>query len=574
MRRLWIASLLCLSALAWRNLNRAPQRVSAQNSPTWAQWGSNPQHTGTVDVAGQDVHRKLADRIYDAFVPQEKGESFGTLTVHYQAPLLDGESVYMEFKTGHYISCNPPGSGMPKPCGPDAWESQAWNERRLDWVNGQLYYRWNFQSDWKPEPNALILAGWEPVFHAVLSGDFVYVPGWGGTVWELKKADGTVVNRINPLGSKLVPDAFVSGPLSTDHLGNIYYNVLELNQKGNPWVQNDAVGSWLVKVTPEGASSLVSFPTLVPGAPAECLGTFGTRQLPWPPSPHAHPLPGPCGSQRSALNVAPAITPDGSTIYTVSRAHFNSTYAYLIAVNSDLTLKWAASLRGHLHDGCNVLLPPNGAVGGCRVGSTTGVDPSQNTPGAGVVIDQSSASPTIAPDGSILFGAEANYNFARGHLFKFGPEGHFLAAYDFGWDTTPAVWSHDGTYSVVLKDNHYPGGDYCGNVKYCGSAPPGPYYITQLSANLIPEWQFKNNTINSMHPDGYEWCINMPAVDANGIVYANSEDGSAYTIYQGGAEKSQLFLKQAVGAAYTPLSIAQDGKVYTENDGHMFVTGR
>jgi hypothetical protein len=30
-----------------------------------------------------------------------------------------------------------------------------------------------------------------------------------------------------------------------------------------------------------------------------------------------------------------------------------------------------------------------------------------------------------------------------------------MAVFDFGWDSTPAVFSHDGTYSIVIKDNHY-----------------------------------------------------------------------------------------------------------------------
>jgi hypothetical protein len=34
-----------------------------------------------------------------------------------------------------------------------------------------------------------------------------------------------------------------------------------------------------------------------------------------------------------------------------------------------------------------------------------------------------------------------------------------------------------------------------------------------------------------------------------------------------------LFLNLAIGAAYTPLSIGPDGKLYTQNNGHMFVVG-
>jgi outer membrane protein assembly factor BamB len=117
------------------------------------------------------------------------------------------------------------------------------------------------------------------------------------------------------------------------------------------------------------------------------------------------------------------------------------------------------------------------------------------------------------------------------------------------------------------------------------------YYITQLSANLQVEWKFQSTNTQSCsrnpdgslhcvsdHPSGFEWCINAPAIDINGTVYANSEDGNLYTLPQGDSgvftkPKQSIFLNLAIGAAYTPLSIGPDGRIYTENDGHMFVVG-
>ena len=82
----------------------------------------------------------------------------------------------------------------------------------------------------------------------------------------------------------------------------------------------------------------------------------------------------------------------------------------------------------------------------------------------------------------------------------------------------------------------------------------------------------------SDHPNGFEWCINMPAVDVNGNIYVNSEDGNLYALPQGNAgvftvPTGNLFLNLALGAAYTPLSIGPDGKFYTQNNGHLFVVG-
>jgi len=126
--------------------------------------------------------------------------------------------------------------------------------------------------------------------------------------------------------------------------------------------------------------------------------------------------------------------------------------------------------------------------------------------------------------------------------------------------------------------------------------PAGPFDITQLDPNLVPQWQFQNvNTqscvrtasgaltcsSNPPHPHGFEWCINAPAIDGNGTVYANSEDGNLYTIPQvhtgiftsDNPTVPRIFTNLALGAAYTPLAIGPDGLIYTENDGHLFVVG-
>ena len=63
-------------------------------------------------------------------------------------------------------------------------------------------------------------------------------------------------------------------------------------------------------------------------------------------------------------------------------------------------------------------------------------------------------------------------------------------------------------------------------------------------------------------------------VDANGVVYANSEDGHLFAIRQGGTLKQKIFRQLALGAAYTPTSLGADGKIYSQNAGHLFVVGR
>jgi outer membrane protein assembly factor BamB len=305
---------------------------------------------------------------------------------------------------------------------------------------------------------------------------------------------------------------------------------------------------------------------------------------------------------RVAVNIAPAIAPDG-TIYSITRSHdaFANRSGFMVAVNPNLTLKWIASLNNRFNDGCGVpissggVLPSNGQPGGCRVGANLGVDPGVNHAGGGRVLDDSSASPTVAPDGSVFYGAYSRYNYAQGHLMHFSASGEFLNAYRFGWDLTPGIVGHGDTYSVVIKDNQYGEvGSYCDVESACPSdrtvansaGYPEAYFITQLNHNLNVEWRFQNtNTFSCTrqpdgsvtcvndHPNGFEWCVNAMAIDVNGVVYANSEDGNLFALNPDGTLKQKIFQQLALGAAYTPASIGLDGKIYSQNAGHLFVVG-
>ena len=572
--------LLCVAAILALG---AGSLFAASPPPQWPQWGHDPQHTGSVATVGQPLNSILQDIVYDPFVAAESAAGDGLL-VHYQVPILEGNDVYMEFKGGNFTT-------IPH------WETQDWIEKKLTWQGSNLVTVWSYTSTWKPVPYASVISGngptWEPVFHPVLVGDFIYVPCAGGTVMKLSKSNGSVVADINPFGTSEDRDIFVAGPLSADKNGNVFYNAIKLSHS-RPW-DDDVVDSWLVKIAPNNTASKVSFSVLTPGAPAAtdpCKVQFGNATLPWPPSPTAVPPSIPCGSQRPGINVAPAIASNG-TIYTVSRGHFVSRYNFLIAVNPNLTLKWAASLRGHLNDGCGVLLPIGGP-GGCRSDAPFGVDPGTNEPGPGRVIDDGTSSPTVAPDGSIVFGTYTRYNWAQGHLMKFSSTGQFQGAYEFGWDITPGIYSHGGTYSIVTKDNHYGEvGSYCDVESVCPSdrtathpTYPEQYFITQLSPAMTIEWRWQNtNTLSCTrnpdgsvtcvddHPHGFEWCVNGMAIDQDGVVFNNNEDGNMYAIAQGGVLRDNIFQQLALGAAYTPASIGGDGRIYSQNAGHLFVLG-
>jgi outer membrane protein assembly factor BamB len=587
----WLAALIVVFL--------APFVVFAQ---FWPQWALDAQHTGQVGVAGQTMNRILANIVYDPLVPAEMAANDGDLLAHYQVPLIDGSRVFMEFKSGTYNK--------------NRYSTQTWGENGFQWRSGQLVRIWSFASDWKAPGSQNDF--WEPVFHGVLANGFIYVPGAGGTLFKLDENSGAVVSRINPFES-LDASIVVAGVPAVDSGGHVFYNAIKQFNSGNgvSFYQHDIVDSWLVKVSPDDSTASVSYSVLVsrtavnsqpaPGASDSCLTVFSDAQLPWPPNPAAVPALSPCGTMRPALNAAPAIGADG-TIYTVTRTHLLdgiNRYGGMAAINPDLTPKWWTSFRDRLNDGCNndagtfagALLPANGTPGGCRLGATPGVDPAQNTRPGARILDDASSSITVTPDGSVLYGAYTRYDFARGHLMKFDAAGQFQGAYSFGWDTTPAIYRHDGTYSIVIKDNEYGGGpqfgSYCNVDAICPPRQNGPFFITQLGSNLNVEWKFQNanNQVCTRNPDGsitcvpntsgtpwpnvgFEWCINAPVIDVNGVVYANSEDGNVYAINQGGTPRANIFLNQALGAAYTPLAIGPDGTIYTENKGILSAVGQ
>lgn len=555
--------------------------ATSLHAQDWPQWGRTSKHDSAADVTGNRLERIEATFAIDPLVEDEKKADGDDLLVHYPVPLVDGDDLFVIQKGGAFTSHASP-------------ETQSWSVRNLRRTATGYVARWTFASDWLPPAVQEDSGGphWESVFHPILGGDVLWVPGRGGTMFKVRRADGSLIARINPFGASPDPNTYGAGPPVLDDAGNLFYNAIRL-APSEPW-RSDPIGSWMVRIGADGATKLVAFAALTTSAPAPdalCTGSFRSEDLPFPPSRNAVAPAFRCGPQRPGFNSTPAVGADG-TIYTVSRAHGNYRYSFLIAVNPDLTPKWSASMRERFLDGCGVALPPNGAPGGCRSDATFGVDPTDNRPGSGTVIDDSTSSPVVLPDGNILYGAFSAYNYSQGHLMKFSAAGQYLGAYGFGWDVTPAIWRHGATYSIVLKENRYNTGGYCGDETYCpprnDSAPNDPeqYFITQLGPSLAVEWKYRNTQgsfcvridgIVRCTPvivtNGFEWCVNALAVDRNGTVFANAEDGFLYAIAQGGTLQQRIFLDSALGAAYTPLSLGGDGRVYTQNNGTLFVVG-
>lgn len=543
---------------------------------SWLQWGGNAAHDDGSCVRGQPLTSVLADVAIDPFVAQEVAEGDGDLFLHYQAPLVTGDLMFTMAKAGTFTPCvrQPDGSVR---CAPLRLDSQVWIEQAYRVVadTGTLEPRWSYATDWKPVP----FQRFEPMFQGALTGDRIVLPAGNGGVWELDQETGAVRAHYEPFAhAPVMRDGVrVAGGIAVGPDGTLYYSAMQI---GEP--TGARYGSWLVAIAPDGTETIVDYATLVPDAPAAdapCFAHYFAEPKPWPPQQPDGSVQLPqqyaCGAQRPQLNLAPAIGPDG-TVFVATHAAGNGAYGYVVALDHALGVKWATSLRDHLHDGCGGLVAPSAEL--CPPGTPAGVDPFTGLPPAGEVDDNSSGSPVALPDGGVLYGAYTGYNGSRGHLFRFDAGGAVMATYDFGWDTTPSVIGSGADMRIITKDNHY-GRDANG-------VDLGPYYITALDGALDVVWQAPSTNTQSCargddgavtcvadHPNGFEWCVNAVAVDRDGTIFANSEDGYAYAFTADGRQRDALFLDQALGAAYTPVALDPRGRTFTLNSGHLLELG-
>src|SRR5580700_3315882 len=88
----------------------------AANAQDWQQWGQNSSHTGAVSVVAQQPWELLGQFNYDPLADQVRGS--GDLLVHYMAPLVSGNSVFiMSRGNSTWLSC----ATNPSPCGTARW---------------------------------------------------------------------------------------------------------------------------------------------------------------------------------------------------------------------------------------------------------------------------------------------------------------------------------------------------------------------------------------------------------------------------------------------------------------------
>lgn len=259
-----------------------------------------------------------------------------------------------------------------------------------------------------------------------------------------------------------------------------------------------------------------------------------------------------------AMNCAPAISADGSTVYI---AVSDGATGYLVGLDATtLATKYKARLT----------------------------DPVSNQ-FAGLS-DDSSASPTIGPDGEVYYGVleNADDHHCRGWLLSFTADlSEENAPGSFGWDNTVAIvpatavpqYKGGGHYYLMSKYNNYYGcGNGNGHNQIAILDPRKTQHDSYSTATVMKEVE----TILDPHqvpgePQGavYEWCINSAVVDhKNKAVIANAEDGYSYRWDLTTNTLSQtLQLNSPLGEAYTPTLIGADGTIFAINDATLYAIG-
>ncbi|HUB78984.1 MAG TPA: hypothetical protein VMB03_09325 [Bryobacteraceae bacterium] len=483
----------------------------------WSSYGHGPQHTGLSTIGSQRLEQVKWSAPVD-LVNQSGG---GPLFIHYGTPIVTAaNTVLIPERTN---STN-------------TYQVEAFD-------NGSLLYA--LPTTYSPPPYE-----WVPVFGVTLSqGTRLYYPGPGGTVYYRDQPD----SETGPSGqiafygnadyaanqSAFDTAVAISTPITADAGGNIYFGFDVTGS--NP----DNLTSGLARIGVDGTGSWIS-------ASAAAQGDNSIVEV--------------------AMNCAPAVSNDGSTLYfAVSEGPVGVGFSpgYLVSVNST-TLAPIARVRL--------------------------VDP--ETGSAAKVPDIGSASPTVGPDNDVYYGVYesgtqdvAQNNDDRGWLLHFDQTLTISKTPGaFGWDDTAsvvpasAVASYTGTsaYLLFTKYNNYlglgPGGNGKNQIAVLDpnmtmtdpitGATVMQEVITILGQTPSPP----NNTNGSVR----EWCINSGAIDPfTAAALANSEDGTLYRWdFASNSFTQKVPLTSGVSEAYTPTVIGADGTVYAINDAMLFAVGQ
>ncbi|MES3001812.1 MAG: hypothetical protein V4787_14055 [Pseudomonadota bacterium] len=486
--------------------------VASPPPPAWSGFGRDARHSALGGVAMQDLNRITWSTPVD-LAPQYTQS--GALLIHYGSPVVTSHNtVILPVKTG----------------ATDGYRIEA----RVG-ADGALI--WSADTDYVMPAHR-----WMPSYNLALAPNgTLAAPAAGGRLLVRTQPDselgslstfafyGNDVYAADPAAFNQT--VFINTPLTTDAKGNVFFGFIATG--ANP----AGLVSGLARIGANGVGSWVS----------------------------ATAAAGDAGIVKVAMNSAPAVSPDLSTVY--------------VAVN-------AAAVTGTTQRGYLLALDSTTLAVKAKVAL---IDPALGTNAR--VSDDSTASPSVAPDGTVFFGVLeavfASHN-ARGWLLQFTPQlASAGAPGGFGWDITPTVIpasmvpSYTGTSSHLLavKYNNYAGVGTGDGANRVAVIDPGASQTDPISG--LPIMKEVLTILGPTYESGTsgpvkEWCINTMAADPlTRSIVVNSEDGVLYRWDLATNTLSQsIRLTSGLGEAYTPTAMGADGKVYAISDAKLFSVGR
>jgi hypothetical protein len=392
---------------------------------------------------------------------------------------------------------------------------------------------------WAADSDYILPAhNWVPSYNLALNADNrLYAPGAGGKLLVRDNADaaqGAIQTAVfygatNYAAASAVFDAniCINTPLTIDAQGNVFFGFTATGENPANLV------SGLARVGADGVGSWVS----------------------------AAAIAGDASIAKVAMNSAPALSPDARTLY--------------VALNT-------ARVAGVVQSGYLVALDAATLAVKNKIAL---LDPSTGTPAR--ISDDSTASPTVGPDGAVFFGVlESNIGAhnGRGWLLQFDAAlNASRTPGGFGWDDTASIvpatmvpsYTGASSYVLMVKYNNYAGlgtGDGANRVALvdpnASQTDPisGATIMREVLTLLGPT--FESGASGPVK----EWCINTAAVDPlTKSILVNSEDGFLYrwsTVTNSFTQRIQL--TSGLAESYTPTAIGADGAVYAINNAVLF----
>lgn len=406
---------------------------------------------------------------------------------------------------------------------------------------------WSADTDYLLPPH-----NWTPSYAPTLTAsNRLYFAGAGGTVYFRDSVDSpgpaAVGQRAfyglsNYLAARASFDAtvFVNTPITADSAGTIYFGFHASGgaplglQSGIARIDASGNGSWISAAAAAG---------------------------------------GDAGITRVAQQAAPALSHDEQTLYVVVASAGTATNHYLVGLDpATLALKESSPgvmMRVALKD------PRNGGTANANI------------------LDDSSGSPMVGPDGDVYYGVMSNPFNVRGWMLHFSADlSQTKIPGGFGWDITASVvpaaavpsYTGSSSYLIFTKYNDYAGIDGGTGVNRMAVLDPNDTMVEPHASSNGLLVMKEILAIAGVTPDTNrlpqfpnavkEWCINTAAVDPIGkAVLANSEDGKLYRWDLTTNTLSSIVLSAGIREAYTPTLIGPDGTIYAINHATLSAVG-